>query len=432
MAKHNKKPSPDQQKKLLTAQNRNDFFKRFEHLVTLISGKKETFKSMSQKTLDHIYTCRIRSPRIEPADGCTIDPHILEEFRIHAIPQLRVIKEVFNENGDSITLYDYLTVGLTLFLLSNFFKTLLGKTDNDFVQKIAANSDRIAEPNSLSIQARNAVGSLAAYLSDLTADMYWVDIDFKEAQNSSIPTLHTAFKVSVHHQQKESIVIDGIHRASVRLGWWLHSNGMDWCMLSPELFGLPKRDETHLLPVFIQLHALQRVNERIDCIDKNFIGIYIYSSLKDPKILAARNGKFLIESRFHDKKIGYFVASLLNDKVVLRTFLFLTNNGTPEGQKLAELTGIQKQDKKYLALDKLSTFIDPELRQNETIRRLFVDAGCGVLFELAKSGMMDANSKTGNVKAETLMKYLKLMPVEADEPPDFSDAFMNVRYKDFF
>ena len=48
---------------------------------------------------------------------------------------------------------------------------------------------------------------------------------------------------------------------------------------------------------------------------------------------------------------------IIEGKIVIRTFLFVTNNGTPEGKKLAQITGLQKLDKKYLALDKLSTFM---------------------------------------------------------------------------
>jgi hypothetical protein len=432
MKKHHKKPSAEQQMKLQTAQNRNDFFKRLEKLVNLIAGDKETYKSMSQKTLENIYACRIRSPRIEAAEGCSISPQILEEFREFTMPLLRTSKAVFNDNGDTITFYDYLTVGLSLFLLVDTIRDLFEKTNPNFVQKIAAVLAKIDEPNSVAHQAKNIAASLAIYLSDLKAEMYSVNMDFVEAKNSSIPTLHTSFKISVHQQKKEDLLIDGIHRPSVRLGWVFQTNVMDWCMLPPELFGLPKRDDSQGLSVFIQFHALQRIIERMDCLDPNFFGIFVYWSLKNPKILPGQNGKFLIEFLFHEKIVGYFVASVHSDKIVLRTFLFLTNNGTPEGQKLAELTGIQKQDKKYLALDKLSTFMDPELRQNETIRRLFVEAGCGALFELTKTGMMDDEFINSNVKAETLMRYLKLNPVDASEPPDFSDAFKNARYENLY
>jgi hypothetical protein len=50
--------------------------------------------------------------------------------------------------------------------------------------------------------------------------------------------------------------------------------------------------------------------------------------------------------------------------------------GIPEGKKRWELAGRQKQDKEYLLLYKLSTFLNPDLRKQtgnyKTHRRLIV------------------------------------------------------------
>jgi hypothetical protein len=48
-----------------------------------------------------------------------------------------------------------------------------------------------------------------------------------------------------------------------------------------------------------------------------------------------------------DVKIGYFVVEPVNDMLVIKTFLFITHNCTPEGDKLKELTGLGKSDISY-------------------------------------------------------------------------------------
>jgi hypothetical protein len=108
--------------------------------------------------------------------------------------------------------------------------------------------------------------------------------------------------------------------------------------------------------------------------------------------------------------------------LVIRTFLFITNNGTPEGKKLHELVGLQKQDKKYLALDKVSTFINHDLRTNETMRRLFIEAGCGDLLELTEDNIFDKEDEINSVNLKAMMDYLMLRSVDAEALPDFSDA----------
>ena len=67
---------------------------------------------------------------------------------------------------------------------------------------------------------------------------------------------------------------------------------------------------------------------------------------------------------------------------MIQTFLFITNNGTPEGDKLNELMGLNKADKIYWEIDKLSTFMETNFEKNDSLKQLFLQAGCKSLFDL--------------------------------------------------
>ena len=67
------------------------------------------------------------------------------------------------------------------------------------------------------------------------------------------------------------------------------------------------------------------------------------------------NSCTLIDFNMYEYKVGYLLITLHEDKLVIRSFLFLTNDGTLEGRKLRQLTRLEKYDKKYLGIDKLST-----------------------------------------------------------------------------
>jgi len=56
----------------------------------------------------------------------------------------------------------------------------------------------------------------------------------------------------------------------------------------------------------------------------------------------------LVSFSLFDKKLGYLVCGLFEAKIVIRSFLFVTNDGTPKGKRLSELTQLQRLDKKYL------------------------------------------------------------------------------------
>jgi hypothetical protein len=73
-----------------------------------------------------------------------------------------------------------------------------------------------------------------------------------------------------------------------------------------------------------------------------------------------------------------------HDYVLIRTFLFITNTGTPEGDKLAALTKLQKEDRKYLAIDNLPSLLGSDILENEVISKLFRQAGCQSILDLCK------------------------------------------------
>jgi hypothetical protein len=76
--------------------------------------------------------------------------------------------------------------------------------------------------------------------------------------------------------------------------------------------------------------------------------------------------------------------------LLLRTFLFLTNTGTPEGKKLDKLLGIRKIDKQYLELDTAYAFMNTDLLNSPWLCDLLVEAGCEQLCDIAADTMEDS------------------------------------------
>jgi hypothetical protein len=425
MAKNHKKPSPVQQMKLLTAHNRKEFFRKFERVVTLISGSSTTIKLIPPAILENYYIYRFHAVKVEAVLGNSIDPFVLEDVKQGILDHLRNNTTPVNEKGDTITLEEFMTIGLTLLLQTGRFEQTLEKTAAPFIALLKSLLKKQEVPESGLHSAMIIIRMMGLFVSNLSTTLYTV-----VAKNEQVePKFYISAKICKHIQEKVYITIDGISRATVRVGWGFDLEGISWCMCSPALFGLPENDSSEKLPVYIQTHALQRLEERLDCVHTNLASYYIYDALMDGIIIKNPDNNFLIEYKFNTKKAGYLLAGIYGGKVVIRTFLFLTNNGTPEGKKLNELTGIQKHDKKYLSLDKLSTFMNPDLRKNETIRRLFFDAGCGDLFELTKGQTFGGVKDYNNVNVKSLLDYLKLKPVDAEAPPDFSDALGGAKYR---
>lgn len=107
---------------------------------------------------------------------------------------------------------------------------------------------------------------------------------------------------------------------------------------------------------------------------------FIYGT---PEVIVYR-GQLLIACYCARHKVGYFLVSYHGDKWGKRTFLFLTNEATPEGIKLKELVGLEKEDTKYLMIDRVTAFLNYDIEHDLRLRTLFETAGCGSLFGYIK------------------------------------------------
>jgi hypothetical protein len=78
-------------------------------------------------------------------------------------------------------------------------------------------------------------------------------------------------------------------------------------------------------------------------------------------------------------KVGYLVATVVRNVILIRTFLFLTMDGTPEGTKLYQRLGLRRAAKTLLKLDDLTTFMDTDIAADVELTSLLNECGCSHL-----------------------------------------------------
>ena len=147
----------------------------------------------------------------------------------------------------------------------------------------------------------------------------------------------------------------------------------------------------------------------------------MFFAFQQPKFKPLTKGNALIEFKMSHCKVGYLKVALAEGALLVQTFLFLTNNGTPEGEKLNHLLGMQKADKKYWEIDKLSTFLESDLEENEELKQLFIRAGCKSLFDYKRGPKLSHDDKTnqfstgiGNMLSNFLHKTQQSRQEESD------------------
>jgi hypothetical protein len=213
------------------------------------------------------------------------------------------------------------------------------------------------------------------------------------------------------------INIDGEVRPVIQLGAMYCVDGQSKFLpftLSLEELSMNSPFAKLPLPVYIQQHAIKRLMERTGCVIPSMGNMILYLAIMYRKITPMKGNRILIACSTDGLKFGYLLAEVIQGILLIRTFLLLTNIGTPEGDRLAKLTGLQVDDLKYLSIDNLQGLASSDIDQNEEICSLFRAAGCGDILELCRKmrtepGMtwIQNPDQPKNTISELISEYLR-------------------------
>jgi len=408
--KKSKRKKNNVPQKDMAAQEKNYFLSNLKGLFHKITGSDDVFKLIPKGELDRIYLTRFRPIKVKAGLNQKIPNCVLQYCK-------EQIKNALNLNSininigslEKITYYEYCSIGYTIiryhaFLLETDYK---GASEvivalNDFSKKLSKEID-----NEVLYKFSFVSEELSIVLSD-------IQYEFCIIKNIKVeePT-YVGYVIEIHELQteKKNIILDGEKRIAHKLGWPKMQPNLqkqefkiEYVTVAPEKLGLKQSTE---LDVYIQNHALMRLRERMDDINIGLLQFNMIESIKSFNVFRNNDGQILIEYRIFGAKTGYFLAEIIDEILLIKTFLFLTNNGTPEGDKLYKSTRLMKEDKKYLEIDKISAFINSDIELNAELKQVFVEAGCQGLFTIDKSLYMGEVENQKKL-AERLSKHMNL------------------------
>jgi len=403
MAQRKKKPSGHQLEAIAHAQFKNEFMRKLKLISACCCGK-EFYDLLPPGELNFIYSIRCHTFKIVPADGHFVSDKVLGSIKKLLWPMVKTEKMALPNYGIEISLDDYFTVGLTL---QNYSKMIDDRNFRhvDRIKSISNDFGYDDDPfHTGVIQLQSLLSTMGCWESIIGGYTYWIDYSLKliETRGTGIQNV-----LIVYSQKPEStrVRINGTFRPVVRLGCGFSITGLEWMTLQPSLLKI-KTGTSHPLNIYFQSHALERMTERIDCIPIPLAHINAIASFRNAKVFYDNNRNILIEYRILDCKVGYFRVDVVDGIAVVRTFLFLTQSGTPEGQLLWKNTGLQKLDTKYLVMDKLSSFMYSDIGDNHRIRKILQDSGCQDLLDLYaiinKSGARHPNHSISSMMLDYL------------------------------
>jgi hypothetical protein len=220
-------------------------------------------------------------------------------------------------------------------------------------------------------------------LNGVNYKLYYPDYEFV-LPGIKNPTIEFIIHIKSVTPEKKYVKISGIAREVSRVGWVRPGYNPDWVSVTFEKLGIQSSFKNLPVDVYIQKHALHRMVERLVTLPVAFILNQLNCSLLDCRYIIQAENEYLIEYQFLGKKIGYLPACYTGGILVVKSFLLLTNDGTPEAEKLQKITGFTLEDRKYLNLDRLAAFTASDIKENLHLKQLFTEAGCESLFEMEK------------------------------------------------
>lgn len=400
-----RKKKHHQAQKQAQAENTNRFLGRLRQLGSRIIGDKDMDLFLSRRKNQVLFT-RVPLPKAVPITGSFSADSLRQA---DDLIRLALDNEKVNYliDGPEMSLRDYFSEGITLLL------SILSMEENAFSgsEDIKKKLVSVVDVNRVYDQATRLINltasAIACVLTDPGRVICWGRQKITIIRDLVHPVLNRIelFRVAPEHT---SVCINGTARPVVRVGYPKDGHSLNYIGIEPEKLHIRMAVSSAPIDVYIQHHALWRFAERLDCVDAGIRQMMLVTSLMNPVAIRDRSGTILLEFRHNDTLLGYLPCDIVDRKLIIRTFLFLTNNGTPEAEKLKQATGLNRQDIEHLSINKLSAFMRSDILVNGKTRELFSESGCRSLIELHDSMYASHTENSGHSAADRLIKYLQM------------------------
>jgi hypothetical protein len=428
MTKKNKHKHSQQDLKVVAARHKNEVLDRFRYYFDLWS-EPGTWDLLPAKQTEILYLCRFTPIRFEAEPGTHLPNKLIDEFKVALDYYINHITLEVIPGKPAILLKDFITNFYTI-------SAYVGEMKDENFGRAAIVKERfhlLLENKETTFQKGSM--ELTKLLDFVASEFSEPGIMYYSIQLESISGVsegrgnHFAARISAVPPVIEDFDLPDGKRPAYKLGLPFNpasytgvlvpKSKVHWLRIKPPSIGAKKWNDE--LGVYIQSHAIRRMYERVDMIGKSSLRLDFFFSfvLAHPII---ENGYLLFPFKVGLHIVGYFKGDVIGDKILLRTFLFLTNDGTPESKKLKEQAGLSKIDISYWKIDTLRNFVYSDIINNASLRKLFEDSGCGDLFCLKFD---DPTAYSTRVQiADDISHYLGMDDAEHEievKDPDYSE-----------
>ena len=363
----------------------------------------------------------MEKPRVRVKTG-----HKVPKAHVKFVHQL--ILDYINSNaieceGIILPYMDFFTHGVIFWLQINVLHrkldTLPEKQQEVVTQIMASFNEEALFPREIG----NIVFYLrlvALHISKITFRRYGLHWDFDNIPggvNMGIvitANAHDAEKIYFEHKNKR--------RLAYRLGEGECGEPESWTTIPFKLI-YPEINSDKKLNIYIQSHAFNRMQERLDNLGASGRNMFLMTSLiirQDVK-QAPDKSRLIACYSSEDKLIGYFPFIIQDDNLFILTFLPLASPQTPEGKLFTEKLSLSVKDMDYLGMDKLSFYTAIDFEQIPVLRDALIECGMWQLTEMLKREAPSCKLKIDEKRTAFIAKFFSEREEDIVSIPELLD-----------
>lgn len=397
-----------QQLKLANAERKNKFFKSIRKLCLFV-GCEDVYQLIPKDNLEKIYRRRTLPFKVIAAGKNVIPKKTLSNIRASLKGLLEEVTIEITDDDLEIIMLEFHTICISFL---HYLHELKGNEYRN-AEKVKLMESKFRPFEIIFEEGHKTLNRCmdmaCSESNELDSRIYWPKHEYEVADENpkGIENLVTVYS---HTPEKIYDCKENVYRPAFRVCWGFSGSGVSNYYIKHEKLGIARSDGAADLKIYIQAHALLRMKERLDCLTPYWRQLHLLLAVVTAKAHRSTDYTFLIEYKLNEITVGYLVTDLNDGNLIIRTFLFITQNGTPEGDKLSEMCGLGKLDKSFLEMDRLSTFLSTDMCDHPGLKELFQAAGCQYLLDVYDNQKIKrmCNGQTKRSNELEIVKYLGL------------------------
>jgi hypothetical protein len=368
----------------------------------------DLFRNLPKKESMALLMARFHPPRIDPAEGTRVPRRVMEQVRKQFSILLKAFTLPVMPGYDSVSLEDFSTAGYALAAHSKLKLPRSSGALLSMLEQLRPFSQYMDSSNDECMRWLKLAATAACMsINRVNQTMYLPTPRFDSHRLGLALQCRVSMRICPVKPESRVVSMDGKPRPACRIGLAVAGAGIRWAATTPAELGSTSDFADLPMQACIQSHALSRLRERLDTCNLGTIHSELFFAFEKKQFAPLANNRALAAFEVFGEKVGYLLVEIVDGAAVVRTFLFITNSGTPEGTRLDHELRVGKMEKEYLQIDRLSAFVKTDLPQDQRVRNVFERVGLGHLCRLDPK-LFGSREPNATGYAKDFVKYMGL------------------------